>query len=93
MAVGRVGKNSVTQQRPIKFVKKQKYISEDDDDNGYVDVACPECEATIHTRFQKGRQWRRLRCQVCLQQVTLYLHQDESNQNQKEFSQPLIQIR
>lgn len=64
---------------------KRKYIDEDDTDDGYRDVECPQCGATVNTRFQRGRRWRRLQCPVCLTQVTVSLESEPSNQ-------PLIQI-
>jgi len=64
---------------------KRKYIDEEDSDDGYRDVECPECGAVINTRFQRGRLWRRLQCPVCLAHVTVSLESRNS-------IQPLIQI-
>ena len=73
---------------------KRKYKSEEETDtDGYLDVECPECEAIINLRFQKGRNLRRLRCPVCLNQVTLYLNQEEGIRRKDEFSQPLVQLK
>ncbi|MBI3654647.1 MAG: hypothetical protein HY231_26750 [Acidobacteria bacterium] len=66
---------------------KQKYQDEDEtDDDGYADVECPECEASINVRFQKGRQTRRLRCPVCAKTVVVKV-------NREPFPQELIQIQ
>lgn len=64
---------------------KRKYISEDEEDEGYRDAECPECGAIINARFQHGRQWRRLRCPVCLNHVII--------SKEREPSDPLIQLR
>ncbi len=66
---------------------KRKYKSEDEaGDEGYVDVECPVCDATINVRFQKGRHSRRLRCPVCAKLVTLTL-------SKEPFPQDLIQLQ
>jgi hypothetical protein len=63
---------------------KRKFIAEDDDRDGYADAECPECGAIINTRFQRGRNWRRLQCPVCHVNVTVSIQVEET---------PLIQIR
>lgn len=64
----------------------RKYIDEEEaNEDGYRDVECPECGAMINTRFQRGRNWRRLSCPVCLRRVTV------STDSEKPL-QPLIQI-
>lgn len=65
-------------------VTKRKYIAEDDNGEGYDDVACPECEAIITVRFQRGRSWRRLRCPICESNVTVSIRNEEI---------PLIQLQ
>lgn len=65
---------------------KQKYQNEDEIDDGYIDAECPECEAPIHLRFQKGRNSRRLRCRVCEKLVTIIL-------NKAPFPQNLVQLQ
>ena len=40
-------------------------------DDEYVEAECPQCEAPIPIRFQRGRHTRRLRCPVCQNLVTL----------------------
>ncbi|MFY9573302.1 MAG: hypothetical protein WAV20_18040, partial [Blastocatellia bacterium] len=60
------------------FMPKRKYIAEDDDRDGYADAECPECGATITTRFQRGRNWRRLQCPVCRGHVTVTIKEDET---------------
>jgi hypothetical protein len=62
---------------------KRKFITEDDDDRGYADAECPECGAMINTRFQRGRNWRRLHCPVCQRHVTVSILEEEA---------PLIQL-
>ena len=53
-------------------MRKRKYQREEDvGDDEYVEAECPQCEAPIQTRFQRGRHTRRLRCPVCQNLVTL----------------------
>ncbi|MEK6289163.1 MAG: hypothetical protein AABO57_25910 [Acidobacteriota bacterium] len=64
---------------------KRKYIAEDEaDHDGYADTQCPECDATINARFQRGRSRRRLQCPVCRSHVTVSIKEEET---------PLIQLR
>jgi ribosomal protein S27E len=51
---------------------KQKYQDEDEIADDYVDVECPECDATINLRFQKGRNSRRLRCPICAKPILVH---------------------
>ena len=55
----------------------RKYVTEDQDGERYADAECPECEATINTHFQPGRNWRRLQCPVCRSQVVVSIKQEE----------------
>lgn len=53
-------------------VTKRKFIAEDKvQDDGYSDVECPECGATINAHFKKGRNQRRLACPVCRKAVVV----------------------
>jgi len=65
-------------------MSKRKFIAEDDDRDGYADADCPECGATINTRFQRGRNWRRLQCPICQAHVTVSIQAEEK---------PLIQLQ
>lgn len=60
---------------------KRKYQDEDEIADDYADVECPECDATLNVRFQKGRQSRRLRCPVCAKTITVQLTKEPSPQN------------
>ena len=60
---------------------KRKYQDEDETDDGYADVECPECEATINVHFQKGRNSRRLRCPICKKQIIVNLTKEPLPQN------------
>ena len=73
-------------------MSKRKYAREDDGgDDGYVDVECPECEAPVRTKFQRGRHARRLRCPVCQNIVTLSRPQGRANRELADLIQ--IQVK
>jgi ssDNA-binding Zn-finger/Zn-ribbon topoisomerase 1 len=63
---------------------KRKFITENNDHDGYADAECPECDAVINAHFQRGRDWRRLQCPVCHRQVTVSIEKQET---------PLTQLR
>lgn len=63
---------------------KRKYQDEDEIADDYADVECPECDATINVRFQKGRLSRRLRCPVCGEQILV---------NKQPVPQNLVQLQ
>ena len=61
-------------------MSKRKYAREEDGgDDGYVDVECPQCEAPIRAKFQRGRHARRLHCPVCKNPVTLSRPPNDEN--------------
>jgi ssDNA-binding Zn-finger/Zn-ribbon topoisomerase 1 len=63
--------------RKTFIMPKKKYREEEEiGDEGYTDVECPECDAPITVRFQKGRSSRRLRCPVCAKQILVNLHRE-----------------
>jgi ssDNA-binding Zn-finger/Zn-ribbon topoisomerase 1 len=63
---------------------KRKFLTEDDDQDRYADVECPECGAIINARFHRGRDWRRLQCPICRTNVTVSIEKNEM---------PLIKLR
>lgn len=53
-------------------MNRRRYENEEESgEDSYVDVECPQCEAPIRTKFQRGRHARRLHCPVCKNPVTL----------------------
>ena len=67
----------------VTLVPKRKYQSEDERDDGYADVECPECGAPINAHFQRGRNWRKLECPVCRRSVTVSIEREQA---------PLVQL-
>ena len=73
-------------------MSKRNYAREDDGgDDGYVEVECPQCEAPMRTKFQRGRHTRRLRCPVCQDIVTLSRPPAQANRELADLIQ--IQVK
>lgn len=70
---------------PGAAMTKRKFIKEDDEGDRYSDAECPDCGAIINARFHPGRDWRRLHCPVCRNQVTVSIRKTEET--------PLIQLQ
>jgi uncharacterized Zn finger protein (UPF0148 family) len=62
-------------------VTKRKFIAEDKaQDDGYSEVECPECGASIYARFKKGRNQRRLACPICRKAVVVSIDERDPNE-------------